>query len=809
MTDEKDNNPQKLAPKLTLGTPKLSLNRTVNTPASRQSFAQSKTQQNVTVQVKKSHVSHLTLTKKPAEQASPGHLTSTEFHKRLDVVRKAAALEEEQKEEKTDNSLIGTLSDFGIEMPVRKAAVEGKEEDKDNSTKPNTHHHVKHPHIKEADPSKEEDVKLSDSKVPAGKFKQEPVKKLNKSNIYHMLEDADGEGPVRTRSLASIKRAREKERRKLLEMTPQEKVYREVTLPEMITVADLAGRMTERAADVIRELMKLGIIANAGQIIDADTAEIVATTFGHTVKRIQESDEENILNTLEDAPASLKPRAPVVTVMGHVDHGKTSLLDALKSTDVVSREAGGITQHIGAYRVTLPSGKAITFIDTPGHEAFTEMRTRGAKVTDIVVLVVAADDGIKAQTIEAINHAKAAQVPIIVAINKIDKPDANIEKVKNELLQHELISEDLGGDVMVVPVSALKKQNLDKLEEAILLLAEMAELKANPDTAGSGTVIESKIDKGRGPIATVLVQRGTLKIGDIIVAGDTFGRIQRMANDKGQDVKEAAPSEPVEIFGLDAAPMAGDPFDVVQNEKQARDITEYRARKAKDKKVSIAEKGSLEERFLRASGSDAIKDLAIIIKGDVQGSIEAIIGSISKLVHDEIKVKVLHTGVGGINESDIQLADATGALVLGFNVRASGNARSMAEKLKVDVRYYSIIYNVVDDVKSIMSGMLTPIIREEYIGSVEIRQVFNITKVGKIAGAYVTNGIIKRGAGVRLLRDDVVVHEGTLKTLRRFKDDVKEVRENYECGIAFDNYDDMREGDKVEVFEKVEEKRTM
>lgn len=806
MSDTKDS-----PPKLTLSTPKLSLNKKVDSASVRQNFIQSKTQ-NVTVHVKKSQVSHLTLTKAP-EYSGPGHLTSSEFHKRLDVVRKAAAEEETKKDEKDDDSgLIGTLSDFGITLPTKKT---DDEEDvlkpgiqNVGFTKPSTNpsQSKKHTHH---NPVNSDDDKVSENKVPAGKFKQEPVRKLSKSNIYTMLDADDSDAPIRTRSLASIKRAREKERRKMLEMQPQEKVYREVVIPETITVSDLAGRMTERSADVIRELMKLGIMANASQAIDADTAEIIATHFGHSVKRIQESDVENIINDRTDSEESLKARAPVVTVMGHVDHGKTSLLDALKSTDVAGKEAGGITQHIGAYSVTLPNKKMITFIDTPGHEAFTEMRTRGAKVTDIVVLVVAADDGIKAQTVEAINHAKAAKVPIIVAINKIDKPDANIERVKNELLQYELISEDLGGDIMVVPVSALQKQNLDKLEEAILLIAEMSELKANPEAPGSGTVVESKIDKGRGPIATILVQRGTLKVGDIIVAGGTFGRIQRMMNDKGQDVASAGPSDPVEIFGLDSAPMAGDHFSVVQNERQARDIAEYRERKAKEKKVAIAEKGSLEERFHRASGTSNIKDLAIIIKGDVGGSVEAIIGSISKLPNDEIKPKIIHSAVGAITESDVGLAEATGAIIIGFNVRTTSDARIMADRDKVDIRYYSIIYNVIDDIKSIMSGMLAPIIREEYIGSVEIRQVFNITKVGKIAGSYVTNGNIKRGAGVRLLRDDVVIHEGMLKTLKRFKDDVKEVGTGYECGIAFENYDDIREGDKVEVFERIEEKRTL
>jgi translation initiation factor IF-2 len=525
-------------------------------------------------------------------------------------------------------------------------------------------------------------------------------------------------------------------------------------------------------------------MATANQSIDADTADLVVTSFGHSVKRVQESDVENILNSEEDKPEYLKPRAPIVTVMGHVDHGKTSLLDALKSTDVAAGEAGGITQHIGAYSVKMSDNRMITFIDTPGHEAFTEMRTRGAKVTDIVVLVVAADDGIKTQTIEAISHAKAAGVPIIVAINKIDKPEANIEKVKNELLQHELVPEDLGGDVVVVPVSAKEKKNLDKLEEAILLVAEMEDLKANPNTIASGVVIESKIDKGQGVIASILVQRGTLKNGDLLVAGTTYGRIKKMNNDKGRTVLEALPSYVVEIFGLNVAPLAGDLFNVVMTEKQARDITEYRMRKSKENKVT-ASKTSLEDLFQKASGEGKIKELPIIIKGDVHGSIEAIIGSLNKIVK------------------------ATGAIILGFNVRSNTAARTDAEKNKVDIRYYSIIYNLIDDIKAIMSGMLSPVIREIYIGSVEIREVFNVSKVGKVAGSYVTKGIIKRGAGVRLLRNDIVIHEGKLKTLKRFKEDVKEVQEGFECGIAFEKYDDIKVGDLVEVFEIVEEQKQL
>lgn len=662
---------------------------------------------------------------------------------------------------------------------------------------------------KDAEPKKPDNLEAVEEKKPeAPKHKLLEPKKLKKSDLFHMLDGNSDDIPTKTRSLAAIKRARAKEKRKMDGSSIKEKLYREVILPEVITVGELANRMSERVADVIRELMKSGIMATAAQSIDADTAEIIATTLGHTIRRVQDSDVEKILEQTEDNPEDLRPRAPIVTVMGHVDHGKTSLLDALKATDIVSGEAGGITQHIGAYSVTMSDNRMITFIDTPGHEAFTEMRTRGARVTDIVVLVVAADDGIMAQTVEAINHAKAAGVPIIVAINKIDKPEANIEKVKNELLIHELVPEDLGGDIITVPVSAKQKLNLDKLEEAILLVAEMENLKSNPAVPASGVVIESRLDKGTGVIATVIVQRGTLKKGDLVMAGTTYGRVRTMRNDKGRTVSEAGPSYAVEIFGLDQPPSAGDIFNVVETDKQAKDITDYRLRKAKDSKVT-ASKTSLEELFMRAAKDGSIKELPIIIKADVHGSIEAIIGSLNKIVSNEVKTKILHTAVGAISESDISLAKATGAIILGFNVRSTTGAQKDSDAAKVDIRYYSIIYNLVDDVKAIMSGMLAPIIREIYIGSVDIREVFNITKIGKVAGSYVTKGIIKRGAGVRLLRDDIVIHEGKLKTLKRFKDDVKEVREGYECGIAFENYDKIQVGDKVEVFEIVEEKQQL
>jgi len=814
MTEDQSDQPKKL----TLVSSRLSLNKPIDHATLRQSYVTSRTHSSVTVEVKKSRTQlHSNAQQQNvAHPSAPDGLDQEEFRKRLNVFKKAT---EQAKiphpKQHDDEERVGSLSQFKVSKVTTHDDsandVQTAQIDHTKQTElPKTSYHTKKTDLTGFDDDSEASQKASENKLANIKHKVEEPKKLRKTDIIHMLDNDDGTSNLRTRSLASIRRSREKEKRKLQQQSPQDKVYREVVIPETITVGELASRMSERGADVIRELMKLGIIANINQVIDADTAELVVGTLGHATKRIQESDVEKILYSEEDDKSALLKRAPVVTVMGHVDHGKTSLLDALKSTDVVSSEAGGITQHIGAYRVTLANGEAITFIDTPGHAAFTEMRTRGAQATDIVVLVVAADDGIKTQTIEAISHAKAANVPIIVAINKIDKPTADIARVKNELLQHELIPEDLGGDIIVVPVSALKRTNLDQLEESILLIAEMLGLKANPSAPASGVVIESKIDKGRGVIATVLVQRGTLRIGDLIVAGETFGRIKHMLNDKGVVVKAATPSEPVEIFGLDTVPLAGDKFHAVQNDKQARDITEYRARKIKENKVSITKRSSLEDLFLKAAGGVGyVKELPIIIKADVQGSAEAIVSSITKLSHAEVKLKILHNAVGAINESDVALSEASGAIILGFNVRASSNAASMADKSGVDIRYYSIIYNLIDDIKAVMSGMLSPIIREQYIGSVDIRQIFNITKVGKVAGSYVLKGIIKHGASARLLREDVVIHEGKIKTLKRFKEDVKEVKENYECGIAFENYEDIRVGDKVEVFELVEEKQKM
>lgn len=604
----------------------------------------------------------------------------------------------------------------------------------------------------------------------------------------------------RHRSLASVKRQREKHKRH--DDEPKEKVVREVTIPETITVGDLANRMSEKSSDVIRELMKLGIMATINQVIDADTAELITTELGHKFKRVTDADVEQAINTEDDIEENLEPRPPVVTIMGHVDHGKTSLLDALRSTDVVSGEAGGITQHIGAYQVELAGKGKITFIDTPGHEAFTEMRARGAKVTDIVVLVVAADDGIKEQTVEAINHAKAAGVPIIVAINKIDKPGADSNRVRNELLSHELITEELGGEVLTAEVSAKEKRGLDKLKEQILLQAEVLDLKANPNRPGVGSIIESRIDKGRGVVATVIVEKGTIKVGDIVVAGTSTGRVRALLDHNEKDIKQAGPSAPVEILGLAEAPMAGDEFSVVDNEKQAREIAEYRRQKAKNLRAAAEGKTAMEKLF---SGPDSQKSLAIVLKGDVQGSIEAIASSLNKIGNEEIKVKVIHSAVGAVTESDVTLARASNAVIVAFNVRANAQAREMANRDHVRISYYSIIYEVVDDVTAILSGLLSPVTREEFIGYAEIREVFNITKIGKIAGCYVTEGFVKRGAGVRLLRDNVVIHQGKLKTLKRFKDEVKEVQNGYECGMAFENYDDIKKGDVIECYEIIQE----
>ncbi len=650
----------------------------------------------------------------------------------------------------------------------------------------------------------EKDKNKADAK--AAKSKNEPSRRSSgKINVNSLLDDDE----QRSRSLSSLKRARQKAKQNKIEIK-QEKLFREVTVPEYISVQDLANRMSERAADVIKELMKLGIIATGQQEIDADTAEVVISQFGHTMKRISDSDVERVLDFEKDLDEEKSFRAPVVTIMGHVDHGKTSLLDALRSTDIAKGEAGGITQHIGAYRITLKNNKHITFIDTPGHEAFTAMRSRGAKSTDIVVIVVAADDGVMAQTKEAIAHAKAADVPIIVAINKIDKPDADPARVRAELLNYDLVPEEFGGDIMVVEVSAKAKLNLDKLEEVILLQAEMMDLKARFDTDASGVVIESKVDKNAGIITTLLVQRGTLKGGDIVVAGCGFGKVKRILDDHSNVLKEAIPSMPVEVLGFNVAPEAGEKFNVVHNEKDAREIAGYRERQATNLRTGYLRKTSLEKIFGKSSGGMDIKKLSVILKGDVQGSIEAIIGSIKKFEeNDEIQIRFLHTGVGAVTKSDVILANASGALVIGFNVRSDPQAIIEMQNVSADVRYYSVIYNLIDDIKAILSGMLSPIIREEFLGKVLVKQVFNITKVGKIAGSVVTEGTIKSDSKVRLLRENVVIYEGKIKNLKRFKDEVKEVRNGTECGLSIENYDDIREKDVIEVFEVIEERQKL
>jgi translation initiation factor IF-2 len=629
-----------------------------------------------------------------------------------------------------------------------------------------------------------------------------------KLTVTRALSDEDDS---RARSLAALRRAREKEKRHHMEAGPSAKQVRDVVVPEAITVQDLANRMAERGADLVKALFKMGMPVTLTQTIDQDTAELLITEFGHRVKRVSDSDIDIDTSADVDAPESLKARPPVVTIMGHVDHGKTSLLDAIRGADVVAHEAGGITQHIGAYQVSLPSAEKITFLDTPGHEAFTEMRARGANVTDIVILVVAADDGLRPQTVEAINHTKAAGVPMIVAINKIDKPDANPQKVRTELLQHEVFVESMGGEVLDVEVSATKRTNLDKLLEAILLQAELLDLRADPERTSEGVVIEAKLDKGRGPVATMLVQTGTLIPGDIVVAGSEWGRVRALVNDRGEQVRDAPPSTPVEVLGLQGTPQAGDRFAVVENEARAREVTEYRQRLAREKAVArqSGQRGSLEQMMsqLQTAGR---KEFPLVIKGDVQGSIEAIVSALDKLGTDEVRARVVHSGAGAITESDVSLAETSGAAIIGFNVRANKQARDAAEQAGIEIRYYNIIYNLVDDVKAAMSGLLSPERRETFLGNAEILEVFNISKIGKVAGCRVTEGVVRKGARVRIVRQDVVVLElGVLQTLKRFKDEVNEVQSGQECGMAFQGFQDIKAGDVIECFNLEEVKRSL
>ncbi|MCZ8042066.1 MAG: translation initiation factor IF-2 [Beijerinckiaceae bacterium] len=627
------------------------------------------------------------------------------------------------------------------------------------------------------------------------------------------LSTATGGDDERTRSVAAFRRRVQRMTGHRASDAAKERVMREVIIPETITIQELANRMTERGVDVIRLLMKQGAMHKITDVIDADTAQLVAEEMGHTVKRVAESDVEEGLFDTPDTDDTLSQRPAVVTIMGHVDHGKTSLLDAIRQTHVVTGEAGGITQHIGAYQVKTPSGAFVTFIDTPGHAAFTAMRARGAKVTDVVVLVVAADDGVMPQTVEAINHAKAAGVPLIVAINKIDKNDASPERVRAELLQYEIQVESLGGETLEIEVSAKTGKNLDKLLEAIALQAELLDLKANPDRPAEGTVIEAKLDRGRGPVATVLVQRGTLRTGDIVVAGSEWGRVRALIGDTGAHIKEAPPSLPVEVLGFNGTPEAGDRVAVVESEARAREITDYRERQKRDR-IAARGGGSAAGRSLADMMRDlkegaGRKEFPLVVKGDVQGSVEAIVGTLEKVGNEEVRARVLQSGVGGITESDITLAQASGAAVIGFNVRAHKEAREAAERAGVEIRYYNIIYNLVDDVKAAMSGLLAPTLRETMLGNAQILEIFAVSKVGKIAGCRVTDGTIERGANVRLIRDNVVVHEGKLAQLKRFKDDAKEVVAGQECGMSFENYQDMRAGDVIECYRVEEIKRTL
>ncbi len=640
-----------------------------------------------------------------------------------------------------------------------------------------------------------------------GKGVRDSGRRSGKLTLNQALSGRDG---GRQQSLAAMRRKQERARQKALgQAAPREKVIRDVQVPETIVVSELANRMAERVADVVKALMQMGMMVTQNQTIDADTAELIVEEFGHRIVRVSDADVEDVLHAEEDKPEDLEPRPPVITIMGHVDHGKTSLLDKIRHTKVTAGEAGGITQHIGAYQVKTDDGVVLTFLDTPGHAAFTSMRARGAQVTDIVVLVVAADDAVMPQTVEAINHAKAAGVPMIVAINKIDLPAADPDKVRTDLLQHEVIVEKLSGDVQDVEVSAATGQGIDELLEAIALQAEILELKANPNRPAEGAVIEAKLDVGRGPVATVLVQKGTLKQGDVFVVGEQWGKVRALINDRGERVREAGPSVPVEVLGLHGTPEAGDVLNVVETEATAREIAEYRHEKAKEKRAAAGAATTLEQLMAKAKADENVAELPVLVKADVQGSAEAIVQALEKIGNDEVRVRVLHSGVGAITETDVGLAEASNAPIIGFNVRANASARKVANQKGVEIRYYSVIYDLVDDVKAAASGLLSAEVRENFIGYAEIREVFKVSGVGKVAGCLVTEGVARRSAGVRLLRDNVVIHEGTLKTLKRFKDEVAEVQSGQECGMAFENYDDIRKGDVIEIFEREEVQRTL
>lgn len=839
MSDGKDN-----SGKLTLGRPNtLELRKTVDSGQVKQSFSHGRSK---TVKVEKKRkrtfernesgkmerVAAGAAASEDPNAIGPDGLSNAERQRRLQALAGAAKHEEERKntlleqerrseeqrrqreeeerlrQEEEDKRAAAEAARIADEE-AKLQAEENKKRRNDSAAERKAAPSDTAPESSGPKPRAKEAAEQEQARRPApARNKGEPRRRQGKLTITQALDFEEEQ--ERVRSLAALKRAREREKLQNKELRGRsEKVIRDVIVPEAITVGDLANRMAERSGDVIKALMKLGIMATVNQTVDADTAELIISEFGHKMKRVAESDVEDALNLhVEDDEADMKPRPPVVTVMGHVDHGKTSLLDALRATDVVSGEAGGITQHIGAYQVQLSSGDQITFLDTPGHEAFTAMRQRGASATDIVVLVVAADDGVQPQTAEAINHAKAADVPIIVAINKCDRPEADPGRIRNELLSHELVPEEMGGDIITVEVSATQRTNLDKLEEYILLQAELLELKANPDRRAEGVVVEAKLEKGRGSVATVLIQHGTLKVGDAFVAGAESGRVRALIDDKGRNVKEAGPSFPVEVLGLQGSPGAGDQFAVLEDETKAREISEFRQRKAREAATTVASRGTLEQMFSQIKAGE-IAEVPMVIKTDVQGSLEAIAASLDKLATDEVKVRILHGAVGGITESDVILAASSGGAVIGFNVRANPQAREHASRDGVDIRYYSVIYNLIDDAKQLMGGKLAPEVRENFLGYAEIREVFNISKVGKIGGCMVTEGMVKRGAKVRLLRDNVVIHEGALKQLKRFKDDVREVQHGYECGMSFENYDDIREGDFIECFEIEEVARVL
>ena len=794
----------------------LSLGKSASSGTVKQSLSRGRSK-TVTVEVKKGR--NFKLTKKDDSQDDSG-LSNAEKEARLKAIQEA----EEKKNNETEEVQVFSKSSIEVEESAtdKIKSIEAEEKKAKESAKKKFE--------KKSDPAqKKEEVTLDEL---LEKSKESASKKTAKEEFEKELESKkkqvskprgghedkwekkkltistalDFDSEERVRSLASIQRAKEK-KKKSQNTGEQEFAAKEIIIPEIISVQELANRMQIRVQDVMKELMKLGMMKRQADEIDADTAEIIVSEFNHIPKRVLDSDIEDLLSEEEVSDKDLVKRPPVVTIMGHVDHGKTSLLDAFRESNVTDGEAGGITQHIGAYQVTTKNGEKVTFIDTPGHAAFTEMRARGANMTDIVILIVAADDGIMPQTAEAINHAKAAEVPIIVAVNKIDKPDANPKKVKDELLTHELVPEEYGGDIQVVEISAKEKTNLDGLLDAILLQAEVLELKDSSKQTPRGSVVEARVDKGKGVVATLLVQKGTLRKGDIIIAGTGFGKVKSISDENGNILEEAGPARPVEMLGFDEVPAAGEIFANAKSEKDARDVIEYR------KKVQLLEKqksqaaGSLDSLFKQAKGDN--KELNIIVKGDVHGSIEAVNSTINKIESEEVKIKIVHSAAGAITESDTQLAMATGAVIFGFNVRAEAKAKEVAEKENIDIRYYNIIYNLIDDLKALVSGMLSPIIREELIGYAEIQQVFKITKSGKIAGCKITEGTVKRGSGVRLLRDNVVIHEGKLKTLKRFKDEVAEVKEGYECGMAFENYEDIKEGDFIECFEIVEEQRQL